>query len=302
MKIFSETFWIALSGILRNGFINDAWMYRIWRWLGKARLGKTFWIQVKAQRKLFWLAGEHGKNDALINLKTLINPPLETALALVPNEKNSEFIDVGANIGQSLLLAKGQRNIRIISYEPSEACCKMLRQIICKNAFQNVQLRESALGRKAGNLKLFTESDTDCNASVVPGFRRNTAQIRSVRVSTLDEELRAKIIINPKLIKIDVEGGELDVLTGGLTTIKKHRPILCIETLFTKNPAHKKRQQIMTKVLHRYEYTIFHFQASQGLVPVKTMDGDPDYQNNDYLCFPTESARLYFDNSTKGLN
>jgi len=36
----------------------------------------------------------------------------------------------------------------------------------------------------------------------------------------------------PSIIKIDAEGAELDVLRGGLNTLKKHKPVLLIEIVY----------------------------------------------------------------------
>jgi FkbM family methyltransferase len=51
-----------------------------------------------------------------------------------------------------------------------------------------------------------------------------------IEVTTLDVELKSSGKMLPiKLIKIDVEGAEIQVLQGARNTIHTHRPLLCIE-------------------------------------------------------------------------
>ena len=52
-------------------------------------------------------------------------------------------------------------------------------------------------------------------------------QVISVQVRQLDEVISNEIPI--RLIKIDVEGGEYDVLRGGMKTLKKWRPYIIFE-------------------------------------------------------------------------
>jgi len=48
-------------------------------------------------------------------------------------------------------------------------------------------------------------------------------------MDTLDEFVERTGII-PDVIKVDIEGAEVDFLRGGLRTLKKHKPSLFIET------------------------------------------------------------------------
>ena len=50
-------------------------------------------------------------------------------------------------------------------------------------------------------------------------------------------------------------------------------------------------------------YQLFHFQEGKELFRCAKMDGDPEYKNNDYLCFPSEKAGFYLNELRKeGLN
>jgi hypothetical protein len=62
-------------------------------------------------------------------------------------------------------------------------------------------------------------------------------KVISVPITTIDCYVKRKKIENLDFIKIDVEGGELDVLKGGVDSIKKINPIIMseIQDLRTKN-------------------------------------------------------------------
>lgn len=285
---------VAVAAFLRCGLFNETWSYRLWRWLGKSRGGKIFWIPLLKKNKKLWLAGVHGKTDALINLSGLTNKPFELALSLMEKKPPFSILDIGANVGQSLLLVKSYGNFPVVCYEPSPICAKILKLTVDKNRFQKVKIKNTALGKKNGILRLYGYSDFDSNASVVPGFRKNTTQSFSVKVTTLDQE-KEGVAIPPRLIKIDVEGGEWEVLLGSQKTLRKYRPILCVETLYTKNPEHKKRQLQVALFLKKNRYQTFHFQDGKGLKRCQNMCGDPRYRNNDYLCFPKEKTRSFLN-------
>jgi hypothetical protein len=67
-------------------------------------------------------------------------------------------------------------------------------------------------------------------------YREKDAYTVSVLCSTID--LLVPPDIAATVMKIDVEGAELDVLEGARETIEKHKPIVCVEVhgLYFENP------------------------------------------------------------------
>ena len=66
------------------------------------------------------------------------------------------------------------------------------------------------------------------------GTKKNLPS-KKVRVKTLRMDDYASDIDSIDLMKIDTEGAEVEILKGGLETIKEHQPIIICETLFNKN-------------------------------------------------------------------
>ena len=85
-----------------------------------------------------------------------------------------------------------------------------------------------ALGSKPGYAKIVKGERKNQGASRV--IYATDSNHKDIHVTTLDRELSNKSIGDVTLVKIDVEGGELEVLIGATRTISKHKPILCGNT------------------------------------------------------------------------
>jgi len=145
------------------------------------------------------------------------------------------FVDVGVNIGQTLMKVLAiDRDRAYLGFEPQTACCFFLDQFAQQNGLANVRLLPIALGEANGTLKLYSDRPCDEMASVtgqldVTGVARRHATLVPVRVG---DEVLEEIGIGPvAAIKIDVEGAELQVLRGLSRTLAAHRPPVIFEVL-----------------------------------------------------------------------
>ncbi|MGC1272199.1 MAG: FkbM family methyltransferase [Planctomycetaceae bacterium] len=129
-------------------------------------------------------------------------------------------VDVGANRGdyaemvRTVLLG---RSLAIHCFEPSHATYALLEQAC--GGIDGVTLNHSGLGRSDGQLTLYSDGDGSGLASLtkrnLDHFQIEFEQTETVRIRTLDGYCREHGIENIDLLKIDVEGHELDVLHGG---------------------------------------------------------------------------------------
>ncbi len=122
---------------------------------------------------------------------------------------NDTFVDVGANVGVYTILAAGVSNAKVIAIEPSKETLSILKENIKINSLSNkVEVIEKAIGDKPGNV-LFTQNLEAVNRII----RKEDSSVSSFEVvkTTLDILLEQK---NANLIKIDVEGYEVNVLKG----------------------------------------------------------------------------------------
>ncbi len=119
------------------------------------------------------------------------------------------FLDIGSNIGSYSILAGRGCGARVIACEPVKSTYNRLRQNVDVNQIGNlVDARRVAVGESAGICNMTSTNDTTNHVLTAS----TTGQSEQVEMTTLD-------MISPagqvRLIKIDVEGFELNALRGG---------------------------------------------------------------------------------------
>ncbi|MGP0030231.1 MAG: FkbM family methyltransferase [Acidimicrobiales bacterium] len=136
------------------------------------------------------------------------------------------FVDVGANVGVfSALIGTRLPGVRITAVEPFPPIRAFLERNLALNDL-DVQLVDSAVGAESGSATFEVLERDVLNrlapaSAVVP-----RAQGITVAVQTLDEIVGGS---SPALIKIDVEGTELDVLRGARHLLLTDAPVVLFE-------------------------------------------------------------------------
>lgn len=138
------------------------------------------------------------------------------------------LLDVGANIGSYTLIGAGACGARVHAFEPVPATSDDLATNIRLNDLSDqVCLHRAAVGRRAGTVSISTDRDTTNH--VVPDGQESLGETRpttEVPVVALDDlpDLRSDSFAGI-LVKIDVEGFEVDVLKGAREILKDGRLI-----------------------------------------------------------------------------
>lgn len=129
-------------------------------------------------------------------------------------------LDIGANRGQFALVARRcLPQARIISFEPLPAAAEKFRAVFADD--DRVTLYEVAIGPATGNATIHV-SKRDDSSSLLPitatqvALFPGTAEVASktVRVVPLREFVPSSDIESPALLKLDVQGFELEALRG----------------------------------------------------------------------------------------
>lgn len=160
---------------------------------------------------------------------------LEPALRVVFREQPGVFVDVGVNFGQSLIKCKSvDPGCPYVGFEPNVNCCKLVEDLIVINDIANAHVLPVALWNDEGVRPFFSRFRLgDPTASIMEdyrpsGFFSNSQKIYSATGDSVIESLKCGRV---SMIKIDVEGGEPEVLEGLVKTIQRDRPYIYFEVL-----------------------------------------------------------------------
>jgi FkbM family methyltransferase len=145
----------------------------------------------------------------------------------------ASFLDVGANIGYNTLYAARRVGARgqVVAVEPTPDNLAVLERNLAAARLSNVDVKAAAAGRAAGSFDFYVRGETSAVNSLFPSscYAAVTSVIK-VPVAPLDDLWDGEADV----VKIDVEGAELDVLQGmprllrhsGLALIIEWHPIL----------------------------------------------------------------------------
>jgi FkbM family methyltransferase len=135
-------------------------------------------------------------------------------------------IEVGANIGaHTIHLAKlvGPRG-RVVAFEPQHVLFQLLCANIALNELFNVRTYHAAVGRETATIRV-PPIDYMVEANFGGVSLNTSGPGEEVPLWRLDSLALAA----PRLVKVDVEGMESDVLAGARETIAQFRPLLYVE-------------------------------------------------------------------------
>jgi len=136
---------------------------------------------------------------------------------------SSTYVDIGTNIGYHLVGVHKETGCNVIGFEPNPKHFAVASYN--SKAYAAIQLVNAAASDHAFS---FNMKDFDPNSSGNYGdIHKDDTGAIEVRAITLD----SLALPACALIKIDVEGHELETLTGCSKTISKYRPVVMYEAM-----------------------------------------------------------------------
>lgn len=222
--------------------------------------------------------------------------------------KKGTVIDVGANIGQTLnSILQVDPECPYVGFEPQPYACSLVDIFIVENNLKNKIILPIGLSDHPGivsfesfghDFAVFYNSGatmiTDCGAGQnLPSHKRH------ILVERGDDVLNRLKISDISLIKIDVEGAEINVLYGLTASVEQHRPFMTLEIL----PPHLRGGNIKDFVtdaseifgwLYKHNLKLYQIvddgfvYAITNLEQIKQMTFDAHKRHRDYVAVPNE--------------
>lgn len=147
-------------------------------------------------------------------------------------EKKKIVLDIGAHIGLYSMPLSRRIAIegKVYSFEPSSINRAYLKQHLKLNNINNVEVQACLVGRENLNAVDFYEDQNQVNPMgglILMDNIKNNVVVVSKRMVTLDQFCK-DMKIKPDLIKVDIEGAEIDLLWGGIEIIKRSHPTIVL--------------------------------------------------------------------------
>lgn len=241
------------------------------------------WVSLSdhIEAQIFWQGVQEADRGEVALLKSILRP-------------DHVFFDVGANVGVfTLLAAKRLRDGCVHAFEPSSMHLFKMHNNIKLNGFRNIVVNPIALSNTASHRTLYFPKGTGLlqntgMATLFEGlFTDYTAE--HVQANRLDDYVIEQILTRVDVLKIDVEGSELDVLIGGVRTLDRFKPVIVMEVNQKHVTAAGRSIEEIVAFWHRIHYKIYRIKLDGSLCALSDASRFGDHQN--IFCCPGTYSR-----------
>jgi FkbM family methyltransferase len=215
-------------------------------------------------------------------------------------EPGMVVLDIGAHHGLYTLLASRRIGSagKVIAFEPSPRERRLLGRNLRLNGSSNVRVESYALGSSQSKADLFlVEGGEDGCNSLRPPVVSGTTKTVSVNVISLDDYLLKSGIESIDFVKLDVEGGELEVLRGATNLINgRARPVFFVEVQDIRTRPWGYPAYEIVQLLDRAGYDWFHIHDNGKLAQaaVQVLDYDANL-----VAIPRNRVQIVLDRLVK---
>jgi len=228
----------ALITLRRRG----AWaLFRAVASLGKARverdlLGKRFVKRRIHSYDMLLDTNDKGISRSLILFGTReVDHKVILEKVLRPGMK---VFDIGANIGYYALMELGLigREGSLIAIEPSPSNVKLLNRNLELNGYTGIPVIECAVSDQSSRREFFLSKQSNLNTFHTQGTGTKDLSGESIDVRTSTVPELAETYGQPDLIRMDVEGHEVEVINGLVEAVRAGTmaPMIIFETHLTR--------------------------------------------------------------------
>jgi FkbM family methyltransferase len=203
------------------------------------------------------------------------------------------FFDVGAYHGVFSVLAAMRLSScgQVIAFEPSLRERRRFELHIRMNRLREVRLEPYAVGARTGSMKFFTATGGfETMNSLKPPEVQVPVHETTAEVISIDGYLEQRKYMRIDIMKIDIEGGELEAFEGARRTLRSMRPIIICEVLdWVTRPWGYPACEIISW-LRGEDYVWFDFHDDGTISQHEIRNEYPEIRN--YLAVPREKLPL----------
>ncbi|NEO36987.1 MAG: FkbM family methyltransferase [Moorea sp. SIOASIH] len=194
--------------------------------------------------------------------------PLQNALASCLN-RDHIFYDIGANIGFFTIIAaklvgsSGQ----VYAFEPVPNNADIILRNVELNSFSNVTVFPQAVSDSTGTGELLLAHHSGGATLATAGTPPDLRGEMTVDLVSIDDLVSQKTLKPPTVVKIDVEGAEINVLRGMIQTIKEFQPILIYEVDDGNQESFKLKNKTIEMFIDSLGYKIMPLEPAYPNIP-----------------------------------
>jgi FkbM family methyltransferase len=187
----------------------------------------------------------------------------QLALKILMDKPDGLVLDIGANLGTFCVpLARKIPKLKFHAFEPQRIIYYQLCANTIINSLGNVYTYEAGLSNQEADIELEVP---DYTAETNIGAFSVDKEVRENEYECKTSGGKEKIILmtldsigfeNIRLIKIDVEGHELEVIKGGIETIKANNYPPIIFEAWTWKPWYQEKRKALFDYLEGHGYEI----------------------------------------------
>lgn len=200
--------------------------------------------------------------------------PFETQLFRDTVKKGMVVVDIGANIGFFTVIAAQRVGASgsVFVFEPEPANFGFLKKTCELNRFTHVTLDQRAVSDTRGKSALYITPENTGAYSLVDN--RKTGSSIPIETETLDTILTSHNISSVDIIKMDIEGAELNALQGMETIIKASPNVIMFTEFFPQAIRRFGKDPLnFLMLLKKFGFSLSHIdEDTKQLIPIQSID------------------------------